>query len=109
MTKTDKPLYPWAELYDLESGVKQLPQRHIGMGRPHKPISRAKTSITLTDDERRIIEKLTYLLKIRLHPGKVARNQVMGLALRLLEVHFEALPDNLNNWVAVADKLFGEE
>jgi hypothetical protein len=109
MTKTDKPIYPWAELYDLESGVTQIPQQHHGAGRPRKPINRVPTSITLTDEEKRIFEKLTYSMKMKLYPGKVTKNQVLGLALRLLDVKFEELPERVNSWASLADQFFSTE
>jgi hypothetical protein len=107
----DQPRYPWAELYDVESGVNRIanPQPGAGPGRPRKPVSRLKTSITLTDDEKRLYEKLTYELGTRLHPRKVTRGQVIGLALRLLETRTDDLPVSLESWESVAEILFQAE
>jgi hypothetical protein len=103
--------YPWAELYDIESGVKRLrlTREDEGPGRPPKPVKRIKTSITLTDEEKRIYEKLTYTLGSKLHPNKVTKGQVIGLALRLVDSKLEALPSSLDSWALLARILFEAE
>ncbi len=103
-----KARYPWAELYDVESGVTRihLSQANVGPGRPRKAVARIKTSITLTDEEKRIYEKLAYELGSKLHPKKVTKGQVIGLALRLLNASTARLPDSLESWEAVAEGLF---
>ena len=103
--------YPWAELYDIESGIKKLniARRSEGPGRPRNIIPRLKTSITLTDEEKRIYEKLAYVLGMKLHPNKVTKGQVIGLALRLLDAHLEEIPDSVNTWESVAGILFASE
>jgi hypothetical protein len=102
--------YPWAELYDIESGVKplNLPRSSEGPGRPPGPVTRHKTSITLMDEEKRIYEKLAYVLGSKLHPNKVTKGQVIGLALRLLHAQLDELPPALDSWESLADMLFGE-
>lgn len=112
MAKKDTPLqYPWASLYDIESGVRtlNLPHALSGPGRPLKPVKRLKTSITLTDEEKRLYEKLAYVLGSKLHPHKVTKGQVIGLALRLLDSQVEKLPKSLDGWESLAAALFPEE
>lgn len=112
MSEETTPLqYPWAELYDIESGVKKLNlnRSQEGPGRPPKPVKRIKTSITLTDEEKRIYEKLNYLLGSKLHPNKVTKGQVIGLALRLLDEKVEQLPSSLESWENLAETLFDSE
>jgi hypothetical protein len=100
--------YPWAELYDIESGVKHLNIQRPGEGpgRPPKMSKRIKTSITLTDEEKRIYEKLAYILGTKLHPNKVTKGQVIGLALRLLDEKIEPLPASMDSWERLAERLF---
>ena len=109
--RTTSSQYPWAALYDIESGVKKLniAREEARPGRPPKPVKRLKTSITLTDDEKRMYEKLTYILGSKLHPNKVTKGQVIGLALRLLDSRLEDLPSSLDSWELMADILFEEE
>ena len=109
--KTTSPRHPWAELYNIESGVKksQITHRMAGPGRPPNIVKRHKTSITLMDEEKRIYDKLAYLLGSKLHPNTVTKSQVMGLALRVLDAKIEDLPDSLNNWDQMADLLFEME
>jgi len=102
------PIYPWAELYDIESGIKKI---NVGLatggpGRPRKPVKRIKTSITLTDEEKRIYEKLAYQLGSKMHPQKVTKGQVIGLALRLLDARLDELPKKLETWETLAVLLF---
>jgi hypothetical protein len=108
---TPPPRHPWAELYDIESGVKKPERsgRPVTPGRPHKPFQRFRTSVTFTDEERRIYEKLAYVLGSKLHPNKVTKGQVLGLALRLLDVRVENLPTSLNSWEELAETLFEEK
>jgi len=112
MPKKDSPLqYPWASLYDIESGVRKLnlPHHAGGAGRPIKPIKRLHTSITLTDEEKRLYEKLSYLVGSKLHPNKVTKSQVLGLALRLLDSQVEKLPRSVDSWETLASFLFTSE
>jgi len=109
--KKDTLRHPWAELYNIESGVKKA---HIaptagGRGRPPNIVKRHKTSITLMDEEKRIYDKLAYILGSKLHPNTVTKSQVMGLALRLLDAQVKDLPEALNNWDKLADLLFDSE
>lgn len=109
--KTTSPRHPWAELYNIESGVKktQLSHRSAGPGRPPNIVKRHKTSITLMDEEKRIYDKLAYLLGSKLHPNTVTKSQVMGLALRVLDGKVEDLPESLNTWDQMADLIFDME
>jgi len=107
--KKQPMMHPWATLYDVESGIKPLARAtREGAGRPVKAIPRMKTSISLTDEEKRLFEKLAYLLGERLHPNRVTKSQVMGLALRLLDGQVDALPAGLRTWEDVARILFAE-
>ena len=100
--------HPWAELYNIESGVKkaQITTVTTGPGRPPNIVKRHKTSITLMDEEKRLYEKLAYVLGSKLHPNTVTKSQVMGLALRLLDSKVEELPDSLEDWDQLAKLLF---
>ena len=112
MAKKDSPLqYPWASLYDIESGVRKLnlPHQPSGAGRPPKSVNRLHTSITLTDEEKRLYEKLTYLIGSKLHPNKVTKSQILGLALRLLDSQVEKLPRSVDSWETLARFLFTAE
>jgi hypothetical protein len=112
MPKKDSPLlYPWAALYDIESGVRKLnlPHKASGAGRPIKPIKRLHTSITLTDEEKRLHERLSYEIGSKLHPNKVTKSQVLGLALRLLDTQVEKLPRSVDSWETLASFLFISE
>ena len=100
--------HPWAELYNIESGVKkaQITTVTSGPGRPPNIVKRHKTSITLMDEEKRLYEKLAYVLGSKLHPNTVTKSQVMGLALRFLDSKVEELPESLNDWDQLAKLLF---
>lgn len=109
--KKTTPRHPWAELYNIESGVQKthISPAGAGPGRPPNIVKRHKTSITLMDEEKRIYDKLAYVLGSKLHPNMVTKSQVMGLALRLLDAQVEELPDSLNNWDQMAELLFDLE
>jgi hypothetical protein len=112
MTKKAPQLrYPWAELYNIESGVKkaQITPATAGPGRPRKMVKRYKTSITLMDEEKRLYEKLSYFLGSKLHPNTVTKSQVMGLALRFLDAKVETLPESMDDWEQLAELLFEPE
>lgn len=112
MAKKDSPLqYPWASLYDIESGIRKLnlPTPSGRAGRPPKAINRLHTSITLTDEEKRLYEKLTYVIGSKLHPNTVTKSQVLGLALRLLDSQVEKLPRTVDSWETLAHFLFQEK
>lgn len=106
--ETRAPRYPWAELYDLESGVKPIRRARRTPGRPPRPVARHKTSITLLDEEKRIYDRLAYELGSHLHPNKVTKSQVLGLALRLLDARLAGLEDGVDSWEALAAALFAE-
>ena len=105
------PKYPWAELYDIESGAKRsrMSTPSTGRGRPPSMVKRHRTTITLLDEERKIFEKLTYAMKERLHPHTVTKGQVLGLALRFLDAQVEAIPGSLADWEQLVDLLFEQE
>ena len=100
--------HPWAELYNIESGVKkaQISSATTGPGRPPNIVKRHKTSITLMDEEKRLYDKLAYVLGSKLHPNTVTKSQVMGLALRFLDTKINSLPESLNDWDQLAQILF---
>jgi hypothetical protein len=109
--KKSTPRHPWAELYNIESGVQKayITPATAGPGRPPNIVKRHKTSITLMDEEKRIYDKLAYVLGSKLHPNSVTKSQVMGLALSLLDAKIEELPESLNNWDQMAEFLFDLE
>ena len=109
--KKSTPRHPWAELYNIESGVQKahITPATAGPGRPPNIVKRHKTSITLMDEEKRIYDKLAYVLGSKLHPNTVTKSQVMGLALRLLDTKVDELPEALNNWDQMAELLFDLE
>jgi len=109
--KKDTLRHPWAELYNIESGVKKahIAPTSAGPGRPPNIVKRHKTSITLMDEEKRIYDKLAYILGSKLHPNTVTKSQVMGLALRFLDAKVENLPDVINDWDQLAGLLFDME
>jgi hypothetical protein len=112
MPKKDFSLqYPWASLYDIESGVRKinLPNKPSGAGRPVKIVNRLHTSITLTDEEKRLYEKLAYTIGSKMHPNKVTKSQVLGLALRLLDFQIDRLPRSIDSWETLAQFLFTTE
>ena len=110
-TKKNPLRHPWAELYNIESGVKkaQITPASAGRGRPPNIVKRHKTSITLMDEEKRLYEKLAYVLGSKLHPNTVTKSQVMGLALRLLDTKVNDLPEAIHDWDQMADALFAAE
>jgi len=105
----NKPKYPWAELFDLESGIHQGQRANMGPGRPSNPVKRHHTSVVLTTDERRLFDELTYTLKMRIPGGKATKSQVLGLALRLLEEKIKSLPDQQITWAELAETIFEGE
>jgi hypothetical protein len=109
--KKTTPSHPWAELYNIESGVQKahIATAAAGPGRPPNIVKRHKTSITLMDEEKRIYDKLAYVLGSKLHPNTVTKSQVLGLALRLLDAKTDELPNSLNNWDQMAELLFDLE
>jgi hypothetical protein len=109
--KSGSPRYPWAELYNIESGVKkaQISTMSTGPGRPPSIVKRHKTSITLMDEEKRLYEKLAYVLGSKLHPNTITKSQVMGLALRYLNEKVENLPESLKDWEQLAEYLFDQD
>jgi hypothetical protein len=61
------------------------------------------------DEEKRIYDKLAYILGSKLHPNTVTKSQVMGLALRLLDAKAENFPEVINDWDQMAGLLFDME
>ena len=99
--------YPWEELYDLESRLSgAVPVRSGKAGRPHRTYVRQVTSIMLSDEEQEMLERITYVIRQALRPGKVTKSQVYGFAVRLLNDHMKEMPEHLENWKQLSDTLF---
>jgi len=106
--KPSQPKYPWAQLYDSESGVVDIPRTASGPGRPKNLVTRHKTSLSFLDEEKRVFEKVTYEITQLLHPHKVTKSQVLGLAIRLLENEMGSLPKYIHSWEQLAHELFAK-
>ena len=100
-----KPKSNWALLYDMESRGREVRVPNQGPGRPANRVKRHPVSVSMTDEEKRLYEKLNYLLVDRLHPNKVFKSQVLGLALRLLNAYLSDLPQRVSSWEEVAEQL----
>lgn len=78
------PRYPWAELYDLESRIRQpQPTTKRGKGRPTHAIPRHAVCLSLTDTENRILAQSAEQIR-KMLPGSVSKSQAAGLAFQLL-------------------------
>ncbi len=109
-SRKNKPNYPWAELYDMESHVSgATPVRSGKVGRPSRTYIRRRTSVMLSDEEQDALEKSTYLIRQAMRPGSVTKSQVYGLAVRLLDHRLKLLPDHVTNWDQVIQSLFEAE
>jgi hypothetical protein len=106
----NKPNYPWAELYDMESRVSGAAAVRSGKtGRPSRVYPRRKTSVMLSDEEQAALEKITYLIRQAMRPGSVTKSQVYGLAVRLLDHRMEQMPEHVASWDQVIQSLFEGE
>src|SRR5574338_522039 len=106
-SRKNKPNYPWAELYDMESHVSgATPVRSGKVGRPSRTYIRRRTSVMLSDEEQDALEKSTYLIRQAMRPGSVTKSQVYGLAVRLLDHRLKLLPDHVTNWDQVIQSVF---
>ena len=92
-SRSPRRSYPWAELYNLESNLGRSPQvvKARRPGRPNSPIPRKKKTLAFTEEEETTLKRLTYKIGGFLNPGSVNRGQVVGLALRLLEMDLERI------------------
>ena len=109
-SRKNKPNYPWAELYDMESHVSGAAAVRSGKtGRPSRIYPRRKTSVMLSDEEQAALEKITYLIRQAMRPGSVTKSQVYGLAVRLLDHRMEQLPDHVTSWNQLIQSLFEGE
>ena len=100
--------YPWAELYDLESGKGSQLGKRSSPGRPGTAIKKDQRSYMLSAEEIEIVEELAYRLNrtIRL---RVTKSQVVAIALRLLHSRIEDQLDektHFPSWGAFAEKVF---
>ena len=100
--------YPWAELYDLESGKGSQLGKRSTPGRPGTAIKKDQRSYMLSAEEIEIVEELAYRLNrtIRL---RVTKSQVVAVALRLLHSRIEDQLDEkarFTSWGAFAEKVF---
>ena len=78
-------VYPWLQLLDLEGESRRPPERRRrrGAGRPKNMFPRKKASLTLTDEEREMVDELITFLSERFDHA-LSRGQLYGfLAFRL--------------------------
>lgn len=103
-----RPYYPWAELYNIESGSEdsQISSKREGPGRPPSIVKRHNVTITLTDDEIKIFNRLDYILGRDLYPNKITKSQVVGFALRYLLGSYEKLSETPSDWNQLVELLF---
>lgn len=110
MPKNDakRPYYPWAELYNIESGAEdsQISSKREGPGRPPSIVKRHNVTVTLTDEEIKIFNRLDYILGRDLYPNKTTKSQVVGFALRYLLDSYESLPEAPGDWAQLVGMLF---
>jgi hypothetical protein len=107
MAKTENN-YPWAELYDLESGKGSQLGKRSSPGRPGTAIKKEQRSYMLSAEEIEIVEELAYRLNrsIRL---RVTKSQVVAVSLRLLYSQIERQLDDksrFSSWGDFAEKVF---
>ena len=109
-SRKNKPNYPWAELYDMESRISGATAVRSGKtGRPSRVYPRRKTSVMLSDEEQAALEKITFQIRQAMRPGSVTKSQVYGLAVRLLDHRMDQLPNRVASWEQVIESLFEGE
>lgn len=109
MTEKKKP-QPWAQLYDIESnpGKRIQSAAQKTAGRPKNIVRKSKATFTLTDGDLRLINDLRHELADNLHPGKVYKGQIIGLALRITK-HFIDKVENYSSWEDLAETIMNED
>ena len=100
--------YPWALLYNLESQRGQQPMPGVRrIGRPPNPIPRSRVMLLLTAEEERALQQATSIIQEKLYPARVSRSQVVGMAIRLLQMKLEGkgLAEAVTDWPALVSHL----
>ncbi|MGQ9555911.1 MAG: hypothetical protein ACUVWR_17560 [Anaerolineae bacterium] len=100
--------YPWALLYNLESQRGQQPMPGARrVGRPPNPIPRSRVMLLLTAEEERALQQATALIQEKLLPARVSRSQVVGMAIRLLQMKLEeqGIAEEVEDWPALVSHL----
>lgn len=105
---SNRPYYPWAELYNIESGSadSQISSKREGPGRPPSIVKRHNVTVTLTDEEIKIFNRLDYIIGRDLYPNKVTKSQVVGFALRYFLDSYENLSEEPADWNQLVRLLF---
>ncbi len=101
--------YPWAEFYNLESGLKPKLGRRSSSGRPASPAAKLGKTYSLSQDEIRLMDELAYQVN-NATDFTVTKSQLSGLALRLLDhslKHKGLDYGSIEYWREFANKLFG--
>ncbi|MCB2160562.1 hypothetical protein KQH40_00590 [bacterium] len=99
--------YPWAQLYEAESGKNPQTKRRSSAGRPRSSIKKVKRTFSLQTDEVKIIEETNALVDQQL-PFNVTYSQVVALAIRNLE-HCQKkaqLPLTPSSWKDLAQPVY---
>lgn len=100
--------YPWATLYNLESGIggseSGYTKSHVG--RPFRPFPRRAKTTYLSDEEISIINRNLFRIREAMRPSPVTQYQLIGLALRLLDDRMRLLPERVATWDDVVKALF---
>jgi hypothetical protein len=103
--------YPWALLYNLESQLTQQPAPAVKRpGRPPRLIPRSRFTLLLTADEERALQHITAAIQEKLYPAKISRSQVVGMAVRMLNMRLEEseLGEDVTDWPSLIAALAGE-
>lgn len=100
-------LYPWAKLYNMESGVPGTAGAPSNQrGRPSRAFVRRAKTAYFSDEEISIIDRDLLRLKEAMRPASVTQYQLLGLALRLFDDRMRFLPERVTNWDEVVKALF---
>jgi hypothetical protein len=100
-------LYPWAKLYNMESGVPGTAGAPTNQrGRPFRPFVRRPKTAYFSDEEISIINKDLFHLREALSPSSVTQYQLIGLALRLLDDRMRFLPERVTTWDEIVKAVF---
>jgi hypothetical protein len=100
--------YPWAQLYDLESGKRSHLGTRSSPGRPGTSIKKEQRSYMFSAEEIEMIEELAFRLNKTLRL-RVTKSQVVAVAVRLLYTRTqEQLTEKtrFNSWGDFAAKVF---
>lgn len=105
---SEKPeTYPWAKLYNLESGVPGTESGYTNrVGRPFRPFPRRAKTTYLSDEEISIVNRDLFRIREAMRPSSVTQYQLIGLALRLLDDRIRLLPERVTTWDEVVKAIF---